>query len=248
MVLPTTEIKSQFSRHNQPLAGVRCQHGKLLRCENPDCWNEYRRSQVEPLPDTTEEMPFHCSADWHLWRLCPRGYAAQIYNHARRVAYKSKMFHASAANVANYFGWSERTVTRNFNLLVGYGFFEIATVSRGLTTNFRVFSHDEWKKSHPGKCPTKVFAARELTVHDPELEKRGYELGERLYNASGSRIKFKNWQTVNCLRTGLPMDTIVELFEEWYGGQESLNADRKGWRRHAPKKFYEYLTMKAASC
>ena len=74
-----------------------------------------------------DESPFHCSAEWHLQRMLSR-LALAVYSLARKLSGKSRVFSASAENVAMYFGVHRNTVQRALEELANAGFFELRAV------------------------------------------------------------------------------------------------------------------------
>jgi hypothetical protein len=102
---------------------------------------------------------FHCGWEWHMRELrnVP---AVLIYSLASRLTAKKtakkenedKIFDAAAKTTALSFGLNATTVRRAIKPLCKLGFFEKLGRSRHGTNKYRVISHDEWAKKHPGQC------------------------------------------------------------------------------------------------
>jgi len=103
--------------------------------------------------DSSFTSRFHCEWDWHMRKLrnVP---AVLIYQLAARVTARKrkKEFKAAAETVAVHFGINTSTVRRAIKLLCRLGFFEKLGMTEHGTNRYRVISHDEWVKKHPGQC------------------------------------------------------------------------------------------------
>ena len=169
---------------------------------------------------------FHCCPEWHLAKLkSPTG--ALIYPFAHRLSRRSHKFSCSSETVGEFFGRDRKTVLRAFGELCKVGFFELIEKGRFDVNVYRVLSHTEWAAKNPGKCAQKV---------QYPWTGEGDKLGQRLYAASGTRVKFRSYQVAAFRNTGLDEETIVSLFETFRSGiGQDLKPKNVGYR------FLEFL-------
>jgi len=80
--------------------------------------------------------------------------AILIYQLAARVTAKkrTRIFKPAVETVAEYLAIYPSTVRRAIKQLCRLGFFERLGMSEYGTNRYRVISHDEWAKKHPGQC------------------------------------------------------------------------------------------------
>ena len=233
---------NQFTKDNQPGC---VHHGK--GCCDPRCHDERIRSQgTQDSPNIKADVPFYCSVDWHLARQKSTALVL-IYNLAARIAHNSGVFRASAAQVARYFDYSEKTVLTCFKHLVKLGFFETQLISLGEPNRYRVINHQEWAETHPRNCPEKEWSFAELTKNDPERVQRAYELGRELHAISGGTVNFEGWVLDNYLRTQTPSEEIINKFRLWWPEllaevtSDPERSKNKRWRLGVQYYFYKHL-------
>lgn len=181
---------------------------------------------IEPYTFDSNETAFHCCAEWHLARL-KSPTTALVYPFALRIATNSGKFACSAISVSHFLGVHRTTVLRAYQELTTLGFFELLEHGMFDTNIYRVLRHNEWADQHPGLCAVKV---------EYPWTGEGDPLGQRLYAASGGRVKFKDFQVRAYRATGLEEDTIVELFEDYRSAEGKY---RKA--RNVPYHFLVYL-------
>lgn len=160
-----------------------------------------RKTDGQPAPP--QDSPYHCSAEWHLAALRP--ICALIHGFALHIGWESRTFSCSAVNMAEYLQRNESTIRAGYKELEDLGFFEKKIQGRFNSSVYRVLNHEEWAKKNPGRCVQKLdFGWKD----DP--------LGQRLYIASGMRVKWRE-QQINALRNvGSTDERIVEEFERYY--------------------------------
>ena len=120
--------------------------------------NVSRKSGMQPIQKmensrsgATFKSSFHCGWEWH-FRKQSRA-CLLIYALASRVtATNGKPFWASAASIALSYGLSKDTVYRAIRTLCKLGFFELLGKYWRGTNEYRVLSHEEWVRKHPGQC------------------------------------------------------------------------------------------------
>jgi hypothetical protein len=181
-----------------------------------------------------EYSNYHCTQEWHLTRLRDAEghkapFAAILYPFAFRISKKSGRFHCSAVKIAEHFAVSEWTVLRAMRALMTAGFFDLINKEVFQSSVYRVVSHVEWAKAHPGGCAIRSTF--------PLSSERGDELGVRLFNASGGRLKYQPYKLAALRATGLSDDEIVKRFEDFVA-HETARREAGGW--HGPWKAVGY--------
>lgn len=180
-----------------------------------------------------ENENFHCCAEWHLSCLPP--VCSSIYPLAYRLTSddnepdrrsKTKTFYASAESLAVFFGYSPAQIRRGLKELVHLGFLELLKTGRYRTNVYRVVSHEEWARKHPGGCTRKIEI--DYFSNDP--------LGPELLSASGGRIRFPEFSVSNLRKLGLPDHLILERFAEFWRDTGSSCRERD-----VPTRFYMWL-------
>lgn len=196
------------------------------------------------LTETPNSVPteayYHCSAEWHLSRLKDSKdrkapFAAILYPFAYRLSKKSGRFHCSAVRLAGHFGVSKWTIIRAMEALILAGFFVVISKELFQSTTYRVVSHKDWAKDHPGACAVKAAF--------PWSDESGDELGVRLHTASGGRTKWHPNLLASLRKTGLSDDQIVTRFDAFVRQEiERHQAEgRHGGWKSVPLKFAKYL-------
>jgi hypothetical protein len=189
----------------------------------------------------TEDMPsrYHCSPEWHLSRLRHTPFAGLLYSFARRISKESGRFHGSVVGMAEYFGVSRFTAQRAIAALVDLGFFVQVAREPFSPVVYRPVSHNDWAAKHPGNCAVKEWF--------PWSSEGGDELGVRLWNASGGKVKFMSFQLVALRNTGLSDEQIVAAFEEFVAaGQARRQAGgRNGHQGSVQSRFLRWLKGRA---
>lgn len=112
-------------------------------------------------------------------------------------------FWASAQQLAEYLGYSEKQIRRGRDELAEIGFFELIRERDFGTTIYRVLTHKQWAEHHPGQCAKKVAMP---------WEGEGDPLGQKLYAASAGEKKLREHQTLLLRRTEIPEDVIIDEF------------------------------------
>jgi hypothetical protein len=176
---------------------------------------------VPPQPFTS----YHCCEEWHLARLFP--VCAPLYSFARRISHESKIFVCSAINLADFFGYNERTIRRGLHALDEVGFFELEEQHMFCPTKYRVFDHKEWAAQHPGRCAIKL---------EYPWAGEGDALGQRLWVESASRVKFAEFQIRNIRKLGLTEARVLMEFKTYME-----RAGRFKKPKNVPGGFYLYL-------
>jgi hypothetical protein len=156
------------------------------------------------------ETKFYCCAEWHLARLAP--ICSLVYPLALRLSKTHDgIYTYSAKSVAEFLGYDEWTVRESgCKKLAELGFFVLRERGTFEANVYKVLSHNEWAADHPGQCATK-------TTYPWSGE--GDKLGQDLYVASGSKVKFKNHQIKFLRSLGLPQERILSEFETFWAEQ-----------------------------
>jgi hypothetical protein len=189
------------------------------------------------------QYSFYCSPEWHLARLKSHPYALHVYTLAYRVSRhkeedvrnKADRFHGSAQSVAAFLNLSRWTIGRAMEALEEHGWFQVISREKFQPTTYRVVSHNEWIEKNPGCCGEK-----ETFVWSQE---DGDELGIRLWNASGGKIKYNPFQLVALRRTGLRDDQIMLEFQTFTASEERRR-NASGWHGRwgsVHMRFLRYL-------
>lgn len=160
-----------------------------------------------------DEYSYHCSPEWHLAQLRHTPLAGLLYSFALRISKKSGRFHGSVLGIAEYFGVGRWKVQRALAALVDLGFFVRDLQERFTPTVYRVIAHKDWAAQHPGGCAVKA--------EFPWSTEEGDQLGKRLWNASGGKLKYKMFQLKTLRKTGLTDDQIVRAFEGFVGAEQT---------------------------
>lgn len=178
---------------------------------------------------------YHCSAEWHLGQMVygegkRAPFAAILYPFAYRVSRNSKLFYGSAERIAEHFGVSPWTVLRAMEALTCAGFFVVVSKAKFQPTIYKVLSHKDWAKAHPGCCAVKTTF--------PWSGEKSDRLGMHLFTRSGGRVKWYPNVLAGLRKTGLPDDQIVQRFDVFFA--QKLNAGHSRWRT-LPFKFLKAL-------
>ena len=191
-------------------------------------------AQDGPTPSATDPPSrFHCSPEYHF---AQKPFAGLLYQWAFRLSKGSGSFHASQENIAAYFGVSRWTVARAIDHLLKLGFFEPISNELFQSSVYHVLGHDDWAGKHPGLCVAKETL--------PWSSEEGDRLGRDLWNASGGKVKYQQFQLAALRRTGLPDDEIVDAFRQFIGN-ENRRRKEGGWRgrwHSVQRRFYRWLS------
>jgi hypothetical protein len=189
----------------------------------------------EGLASISELSRYYCSPEWHLAQLKNTPIAGTLYTFMCRIAKSTGIFHGSVVGLAQYFHVSRWKIQRALQALVKLGFLLVQDAEPFQPTVYRVISHQVWAEQHPDSCVVKESF--------PWSGEEGDELGVRLHNASGGRIKLIPYQMVALHNTGLTDDQIVEQFGV-YLDEERAQCKSKGrqirWRS-VPIRFLLWL-------
>lgn len=130
----------------------------------------------------TEYGEYYCTTGWHLSRVSKRGsaFAGYVYELAYMLTNppegkpepkEGRVFYASLDKIAEHFGVDRKTIYRAVEILTEIGLFELIVKGGYMEPSaYRVWTHKQWAKTHPGKCIERIefsFSA-------------GDELGRRL--------------------------------------------------------------------
>jgi len=156
------------------------------------------------------ETKFYCCAEWHLARLTP--ICSLVYPLALRLSKThGGIYTYSAKSVAEFLGYDEWTVRElGYKRLAELGFFVLLERGKFEANVYHVLSHKEWAVAHPNQCAVKATF--------PWTEE-GEKLGQDLYVASGSRVKFKDHQVKFLKSLGLSEERILSEFETFWAEQ-----------------------------
>lgn len=138
--------------------------------------------------------------------------------------------------MAAYFGVSRWTIARAIDHLVKQGFFEPINEDRFHSSVYHVVAHREWAEKHPGQCTLKETL--------PWSGEEGDQLGRDLWNVSGGKVKYKEFQLKALRNTGLSDDEIVQAFRHLIDN-ENRRRKEGGWQgrwRPVPLRFLNWVT------
>jgi hypothetical protein len=110
--------------------------------------------------------------------------------------------------IVDYFHVSRSKVQRAIKALVDSEFFVLVAQETFQPSVYRVISHKEWAAQHPGQCAVKE--AFPWSAH------QGDQLGVRLWNASGGKVKYQPYQLIALRKTGKTDDEIMTAFETFF--------------------------------
>lgn len=187
-------------------------------------------------PAKSEFSEFHCCAEWHIAQFrWASGAAALIYPWALRLCNSGdkRIFRASVAQAAEFFGLGMRTAQRAFEKLKDAGLFILLESGKDNyeASVFQILTHQEWAAKNPGQCTTKYdngWAATE----DP--------LGRELFSLSGGKVKFKPFQVHTYRKTVPDSELIKMVFSKWYPQHSGQQQGRK-WRNAVGYEFGQHL-------
>jgi len=180
-----------------------------------------------------EESKFYCSAEWHLVKM--GSLCAAVYSWSLKIAGKSKRFAVSEVDAGLYFGRHRNTILTAYKKLSESGFFKLIYAGKNAFESnvYEPIKHEQWAKEHPNCCLKREVG---LTLLNDD------KLGQDLYAASGTKIKFKDFRIKWYRRLGFSDNEIVEYFREWFPGYASQQSGKK-WRTDAAQfHFGERLT------
>jgi hypothetical protein len=178
----------------------------------------------QPYP---KPNPIHCSAQWHFSQsalmLC-------IYSLAGTLTaggIEGRTFFVKPKKIAAHFGYGYDGVLRAIKMLRRQGW-----LIRQKGAKYAFVTHEEWVKTHPGKC-----CQRDLLPWQETLETSD-PLVKRLYAVSTGKIRL-NENFLNKFRTVDP-NRLVELYVkelaamkakiERGGGREGTSNESCLWR------------------
>lgn len=158
------------------------------------------------------ETKFYCCAEWHLARLS--SICSLVYPFALRLSKThGGIYTYSAKSVAEFFGYDEWTVRElGYKKLSELGFFVLLERGTFEANVYQVLSHKEWAVAHSNQCAVKITFP---------WTGEGDKLGQDLYVASGSKVKFKDHQIKFLRSLGLPEAEILSEFETFWVEQSS---------------------------
>jgi hypothetical protein len=104
------------------------------------------------------ETNYYCTLEWHLKRYMGGRItlAALVYPFALGISKQSGRFRCSGIELADYFNCSKGAVYEALQLLEDLGFLVLELEASGKPSVYRVLTHKEWAKTHPGKCSVKT--------------------------------------------------------------------------------------------
>ncbi len=187
---------------------------------------------------TPAESHFHCSAEWHLAKLS--SVCAIVYPFALRISKTYQKFTCSAKSVAEYFDYEERAIRRAYKELEELGLFVRIETGFFEANVFKVLTHKDWATENPNRCTTKI---------EFPWTGEGDPLGQKLWIASGARVKFKEYQIKFLRDLGLPENEIVGEFESfWAKEYAKTHANQyKTNRKGIVGRFILHMKAKAQS-
>lgn len=160
------------------------------------------------FPETSH---FYCSLEWHTARLSP--VCTPLYTFAfalsggTGVEFRKRRFFVSAEKLADYFGYSACQVRRGLKELEELGFLQLIAREKFRPTHYRVLSHSEWAKKHPGNCAVKA---------ELPWSGEGDPLGQSLWKLSGGTVEFAVFQIKNLRKLGFEESEIEEQFSAYW--------------------------------
>lgn len=186
-----------------------------------------------------ENSRYYCTSEWHLSRFTGKGahYAGLIHSFALRLSKKSGIFSPSIPNLAEYFGADEKTIRKAIRLLVDTGFFNGVSNEPGASVRYRPIRHEEWAKTHPGRCTEKETM--------PWSNEPGDTLGVELHAISGQRFKpFPNF--IRGMRKTKHSDAAIrDHFRAFINQRVPIG---KQWATGFAGNFIKYLKNQPLSC
>jgi DNA-binding transcriptional MocR family regulator len=154
-----------------------------------------------------ESERYHCSAEWHLFRLKHR--CGVIHSRIVHLTQNGKRrFFGSQEGLAEYFGCSTKTINRAFEQLVSAGFLELTRkAAPGETNSYRLVDHATWAIKHPNQCITRI----EMPWTPDESR-----LGKQLWAATSAEVKWMPYQVANLCSLGLTDEQVIERFDRYW--------------------------------
>ena len=151
------------------------------------------------------ETAFHCGTYWHLQDL-----ALAIHSLACKVGYRhNNKFWANLKNLAVYFDVSESTIKRALKILEKSRFFEVLDDGPFISTVYRVLTHKEFIKKHPGQCCQKDALP---WSDDPHVD----PLAQQFYALSGGKVKFRTNDMKGLRNLGLSDKELLDEFQRFF--------------------------------
>jgi hypothetical protein len=171
------------------------------------------------LPDN--DSPLYCSAEWHIAQFSYARLAFPLYNTMSRVAHESGRFGFSLPQMARYFKTTPNNIRHAKDALVAAGFIAVRSELEGKSKVYAPISHEQWAKSHPGKCCQKL---------DQVWTGEGDPLARALAAACDWREKtfFKN-VLIGYRKTGFTDERILTLCKELVEQEDKNKVPRKGF-------------------
>jgi HTH domain len=159
----------------------------------------------EHLSVCHKELNFHCGWHHHLVHI-PNRIASIVYQLALQLSHKSRVFNASAINIAQDLEVSRKTVDRAIEGLCKTGWF--VPVKKGRRSgeygpnSYRVLDHKEWARQHPGLCGEMIGA--------------GDKLPQVLSQITGGTAMWKELQAAKFRSFGLAESDLVACFRRFW--------------------------------
>jgi hypothetical protein len=172
---------------------------------------------------------FECSEYFHLAELSP--IASLVYGLAYKLTKGGEnLFFASADSVASYLGRSASQVRRGLKQLEAYGLFELESAKTFRTNSYRVLSHKDWATQHPRRCCKKI---------EFPYTAEGDPLGRQLWQITGGRVEFQQFQVANLRKLGLTDEEIIAEFSGFWKQKGNILNERD-------VSPYFYTTLRSA--
>jgi hypothetical protein len=173
-------------------------------------------------PSYPKNKPFKCCVAWHLWK---SGQLLAIYDFLGGITKGGEThFFSSIRQVSVYFGMNYESTRRSFKVLRAKGWIE-----RLADGNHRYVTHDEWERSHPGKC-----AKRELL---PWQESANPFVG-KIWAVSGGKILLQEWQIREFGKYVTDEQLFIGEFQKEMDAAKARQVPGGDWSGTSPKACY----------
>lgn len=169
--------------------------------------SEYR---PEDLRVDWTDLHFYCDWFHHMTHL-PNRYCVIVYQLALKLSHESKVFDASAINIAHDLDCDEKTIRRAIELLRNTGW--LVQIKRSkrpgeyIPNAYTVRDHEQWAKECVGLCGEKV---------DSIWAGEGERIAQFLCHHTGGAVKWREFETKKMLSYGHSDEALLELFRSYW--------------------------------
>lgn len=169
------EIKSEkLLASIEEITGI--SFGGPLGQEFAEAINDAVLTGARQINPDEQDAVIHCNAEWHFARFTGTGknLVPSLYGISFHLAKESGSFFVSGVKLGAFLDTKEDNIYAAAHLLRASGFWQVVKAEIGKPVEYRPVGHDEWQRTHTGRCTKKLDNT--FTQDDEELAKFGRDL------------------------------------------------------------------------